>query len=560
MRTKCLILAIAGLLLCGPCTYSVVKQRGPRLPLWKDNDTRSIAEPAQQPDSLNYDFLHAEFVQAPRNILKKGVKHQPAWNVNAWDEVPESSWFTNRNHLHSLSVEEIRNGPNRGAGPDLSGPLTILGGKTAGTSPGFGRTQDSSGRIYYIKLDDAQYPEMSTAAEVVGSRLFYAMGFFVPEEWIVAIRAEQLRVGPKAMLWDKTGRERHLTQADVDEVLKGAARLPDGRYRAVASLALPGKAKGGFHFWGTRGDDPNDLIPHEYRRELRGLRLLCAWLNHWDIRAGNAMDMYVEENGRAFLRHYLLDFGSTLGSASYFPKAPRMGFSYILDTRETVGPLFSLGIYQPRWREHPAPIEFPSVGRFESAMFEPQRWKPVLPVVAFDQMDAADAYWAAKIVMSFTGEQIRAAVHEGQFSDPRAEEAVVRTLLERQKKIGYYAMTRANPLDRFQITDTGERQQLEFVDLAVQYGFAEPAGTSYSYELAVFNQPGTLAAAQETREPRIPLGPWRALVQKSGAANSMLVLTVSTLRQGARTGAKPVTLFLWYMQPDGFHIRGWNRD
>jgi hypothetical protein len=73
-----------------------------------------------------------------------------------------------------------------------------------------------------------------------------------------------------------------------------------------------------------RDDDPNDLIPHEHRRDLRGLRLISAWLNDNDIREGNTLDMYVEEDGRRFLKHYLIDAGSALGSDTTHPNIDRM--------------------------------------------------------------------------------------------------------------------------------------------------------------------------------------------------------------------------------------------
>ena len=295
-----------------------------------------------------------------------------------------------------MTPEEIYRGPNQGPGPDLSGQLVVLRPKDAGTSPGFGPTRDARGNIYFIKFDSSDHPELSTAAEVIGSRLFYARGFHVPQEWIIRIRVGQIRIDPKARIWDNTGRRRKMTQADVDELLASVARLPDGRYRAVASLLVPGRYKGRFQFHGTRKDDPNDLIPHQHRRELRGLRLLCAWVNHYDIRAGNTLDMYVEEDGRNFLRHYLLDFGSTLGSASSFPTLPRMGFSYIFDLEEIAGPFFSLGLYQPPWREYPAPIRHPTAGRFESAMFSPADWKPVFPVASFAYMDGGTPFGQPK--------------------------------------------------------------------------------------------------------------------------------------------------------------------
>jgi hypothetical protein len=68
-------------------------------------------------------------------------------------------------------------------------------------------------------------------------------------------------------------------------LLQRAPRRPDGTYRALASKLLPGKPVGPFQYFGTRPDDPNDIFPHENRRELRGLRVFAAWLNHDDSRA-----------------------------------------------------------------------------------------------------------------------------------------------------------------------------------------------------------------------------------------------------------------------------------
>ncbi|MBM3811326.1 MAG: hypothetical protein FJW20_06785 [Acidimicrobiia bacterium] len=52
----------------------------------------------------------------------------------------------------------------------------------------------------------------------------------------------------------------------------------DDKYRGGASLYLPGKPLGPFKYYGTRRDDPNDVTPHEHRRDLRGLSVFCAWL------------------------------------------------------------------------------------------------------------------------------------------------------------------------------------------------------------------------------------------------------------------------------------------
>src|SRR6185295_12899210 len=96
--------------------------------------------------------------------------------------------------------------------------------------------------------------------------------------------------------------------------LKRADQEPDGSYRVIASKALEGVPLGGFRFHDTRPDDPNDIVPHEHRRELRAYGVFAAWLNHVDAKAINSLDTLVSENGRHVVRHYLLDFGSALGS------------------------------------------------------------------------------------------------------------------------------------------------------------------------------------------------------------------------------------------------------
>ena len=53
-------------------------------------------------------------------------------------------------------------------------------------------------------------------------------------------------------------------------------------YRAVATRLPEGRASllGPFQVWGSRRDDPNDIVPHEHRRDLRGLSVFEAWVNN----------------------------------------------------------------------------------------------------------------------------------------------------------------------------------------------------------------------------------------------------------------------------------------
>jgi hypothetical protein len=111
-----------------------------------------------------------------------------------------------------------------------------------------------------------------------------------------------------------------MTERDLDALLHQAARRTDGRYRVVASKAVEGRPLGPFSYYGVRPDDPNDTIPHEHRRSLRGLRMFAAWINHVDVRSENSLDTVVRnETGLNVVRHHLIDFNATLGSAGIGP-------------------------------------------------------------------------------------------------------------------------------------------------------------------------------------------------------------------------------------------------
>ena len=123
-------------------------------------------------------------------------------NVNTIDEVPDSSWFTNRIGREAWTVDRLVRGPDTSTGP--SGTLTIVAGKMEGIAPGF-TARDSAGQLYFIKFDSSSKPEMSSGAEVISTKLFYAFGYHVLENYLATIRREALAIGEGASLRDKDG-------------------------------------------------------------------------------------------------------------------------------------------------------------------------------------------------------------------------------------------------------------------------------------------------------------------------------------------------------------------
>ena len=407
-----------------------------------------------------------------------------ALNVNTLDETPDSSWFTNRHGAERRSIAALRRGPDTGDGPDTRSPWRVFRSKVGGLTPGF-QIIDGRGDRFIIKFDPVGIPELSSAAEIIGTKLFHAIGYNTPENYIAAVDPETgLVIEPDTMMEDEFGDESPLTPAFLRRVLRRLPRRPDGRIRVTASKYIDGRPLGPFRYHGTRSDDPNDVIPHEHRRELRGLRVFAAWTNHDDTRAHNTQDSRVEQGGRRFIRHYLIDFGSAFGSGSVDLQLPNLSFHYWLDLDEVKKNALSFGLRTPAYRkvEWPSFPEYAAVGRWESASYDPRGWRNDYPNPAFVRMTDRDAFWAARIIMRFTPDELRAIVETGQFSDPRHTEYFLEVLIERQRKTAREYLNRMNPLDEFEVTDG----RLRFANLAERHGFAEP-GSTYRVQWSIYD-------------------------------------------------------------------------
>ena len=360
-------------------------------------------------------------------------KKREAANLDARGQVQlPSTWWQPRLGYREVSVEQMLHGPGPGGGP-AAGPWTVTRAKTQGVTPGF-FIKDAAGDDFIIKFDPRTQPEMATGADVVSSYLFWSAGYNTPDNVIVSFRREDLRFKSGALYKDPVGRKRPITEAFLDTLVSKLAAREDGSYRAVASRLLRGRPLGPFEYRGRRRDDPEDLIPHQHRRELRGLWTICSWLNHADSRGPNSLDMWVKENGRSFVRHHLIDFGSCLGSGALAARSPQTGSEYFVDYGVMLRSLVTVGLYRSRWETTVDP-NLPSIGFIEADAFDPAGWRPDYPNPAYDERTAEDARWGAKIVAAFSDEHIRAAVEQGRYSDPRATEYLTRVLIQRRDRI-----------------------------------------------------------------------------------------------------------------------------
>ena len=358
---------------------------------------------------------------------------------------------------------------------------------------------DSKNRLYLIRFDPSNRPEMSTGATVVAANVYHALGYWVPENYIVEFRRSDLKASPEGKDINAVGQANKLLEEDIDLFLAQASINKEGRYRVVATKVPAGKPLGPISFIGTRNDDPNDLFPHEHRRELRALSVFCAWLGQNWIKPSATLDFLVEENGVSYIRHFFADFFASMGSGWQRAKEAREGNELLYDWDRGLRNFRGFGIYSPPWQR----ASFPSIrgtGRFEYETFDPRLWTPNTNLAPLANALPDDKYWAAKQVMTFTDDDIRALVQAGQYSDPRAAEWLSECLIRRRDKIGRAFFSDVLPLEEFKIEDG----RLKFKHLGAHYGFTpEP---SYTVQWTTFNnltgERAPLTGANELRVPQ----------------------------------------------------------
>ena len=480
-----LIFAQAGVPFAGTASSSYSKRE---TGLYRDVFDQSLYYEGTEP-------LHLE-------RLSRGLwgTRKRAQNVNAFDEVPDSTFFTNRHGRESLSEGALKQGPATEGGPDPGGDWSITKGKFEGLTPGF-FIRDSRGGRYLLKFDPIDNLELNTGAEAVASRFYHALGYQVPSYTLVSFKKEKLVIDPQATIYDESGFQKKLTPEGLDEFLLFIPETEDGRYRASASRILEGEILGPMKFQGRRRDDPEDTVNHEDRREIRALQVFASWLNNNDMRESNSLDVVQERDGQRRIWHYLIDFGSSLGAASGGPKPPMFGHELMLDYGETLKAIFSFGFWkkpwQKRWDEAGREVQSPGTGYFDNRHFHPARFRTQLPYFPFKDLTRSDGFWAAKILMRFTDDDIKALVSTGEFSAKKAEEALAGTLIERRDLIGRYWFKQANPLDEFRLFKEGGAYELRFEDLAVRHGFVPETGNAYRIEVIAGKGKRRIRVAQE---------------------------------------------------------------
>jgi hypothetical protein len=494
MKRLVCLLALAG---CGsPAVPGVRFANAPAVEVV--NDRRHVAnQPSERPYERYLGHFDGSF---HRLVTRKLELKRPerARGVNALDEVPDSTWFTNRIGVRDVSPDDLLHMPGSIGSPEHHKPWTIISSKVGGLTIGF-IIKDARGEKYLVKFDPKGYPEGETAAQIIIGRLLWALGYNVTDDHVAYIDRSDLVLAPDAKVKDPSGQSFPLDERELDARLARIDIGKDGTLRALVSRYLDGKPLGGHGPEGVRADDPNDMIPHELRRDLRGTAAIFAWLDSVDLHLGNTLDMYVQDPAdpeRHYVKHYFIDYGIGLGFGATKNRNLRYGYEYEVDWRAMTRSLITLGLVQRPWEDRSAP-PYRGVGMLDIDNYDPGRWKPLSPMYTPVRIaDRFDKFWAAKLIMKLRREHIEAAVTAAKLSDPRASRWIVDALIARQRKTARYWFSRVAPIDELAMTG----DQLCFADLAIGYGFVPARATRYA--LTFHDARGTRIASLQTRPGR----------------------------------------------------------
>jgi hypothetical protein len=487
MRRGLKFCVVAGLLLTAwrisPHSQTASPPAGPRFyaddPLAAEPRPLPVAAPRRRELSELLEAIHSRFKNMGERQPDSGVI--PSRGVNTLGEVMDGDWYVNRQTARRLTLEELARGPGSDHPPAADGPWKVVVVKPFGVNPGL-LIADRNNSLYLLRFDPRGYEGMATGAQIVAARALYALGYHVAESYLVQFDRGRLVADAQGQAVSSGGKPRALVTSDIDRFLNNA---PDagGRYRAVALRLPEGRQAllGPYQFWGTRSDDPNDVVPHEHRRDLRGMFVFAAWLNMSGFRAVSTQDVVIPVDGVARVRHYIVDLAKSLGSG-YFDseKLGWEGNETVMPDLATIGKnIATLGVVTPAWMKEKHP-DLPEVGVFGSSAFDPEAWTTMDPLPPFRNRLPDDTYWAAKQVMAFSDDEIRALVRTGEYSKP-AEDWITATLIERRNRIGRVYLSQVLPVDNFRVAGDA----LAFDDLAVNYRLT--GARTYTVEWRAFD-------------------------------------------------------------------------
>ena len=231
-----ILVTLATALTLGVVPAALAQRFHPSDPLLADDDR--LIDVSEEPAEIELSDMYDRFTHI---FHISGEPPFPAFveaqNVNSLDEVPDSSWFTNRHGARPSSISELATASNVDGPPDPDETWTIIAGKSQGITPGF-TIIDGQGDRYVIKFDPVGIPELSTAAEVIGTKIFWALGYHVPQNYVVQFHPDNFAIQEGTMVEDTWSDSVRLTEFRVRRMIRRVPKDDAGRMRFLSAQGI----------------------------------------------------------------------------------------------------------------------------------------------------------------------------------------------------------------------------------------------------------------------------------------------------------------------------------
>jgi hypothetical protein len=150
--------------------------------------------------------------------------------------------------------------------------------------------------------------------------------------------------------------------------------------------------------------------------------------------------------------------------------------------------------------EKRALIISPEAGNFTAAEFDPGDWKPTYPSVMFANLTDLDAFWATRVILSFTEDDLRSIVETAEYDGPTTVNYIVRTLLDRRRALAAHWLQRTDALEAFAVRNDANGVVLGFKDLMVDQKMVSANSAGYQFQVT---GEGFQSAKQSVKRPEI---------------------------------------------------------
>ena len=165
---------------------------------------------------------------------------------------------------------------------------------------------------------------MATGAEIIGTAFYHAFGYHTVDVYVAELDPAKIEIAPKRAHHRSAGRRAPAADA-ARRRRRAQSRRTDAERpipRSRQPICRRRAARATFVTTARDRTIRTTSFLTKIGASCERARVFGAWLNHDDSRGVNSLDMLQTDGARRYVKHYMFDFGSIMGSGTVFRAAP----------------------------------------------------------------------------------------------------------------------------------------------------------------------------------------------------------------------------------------------